>query len=195
LKQQRNRTHNFPDIDYSPPDLTAMGKEEIDKRRETVARLRELTKKAEKGNKKAVPAIREILDESPDLAWRLVDLGKLAERLLVDELTKEKDLAIKEIMEHQLESMRLEIAGENPSPLERLLAERIVATWLQVQLFESLYATTLGKLTLNQGNYHQKRLDRMHRNHLSAIRTLAQIRKLGPAVQINIGEKQINTAG
>jgi hypothetical protein len=30
--------------------------------------------------------------------------------------------------------------------------------------------------------------------HLSAIRTLAQIRKLGPAMQINIAEKQINTA-
>jgi hypothetical protein len=28
-----------------------------------------------------------------------------------------------------------------------------------------------------------------------SIRTLAQIRKMGPAVQINIAEKQINTAG
>jgi hypothetical protein len=53
----------------------------------------------------------------------------------------------------------------------------------------------LGKHTLAQGNYYQKRLDRAHRNHLSAIRTLAQIRKLGPVVQINIAEKQINTAG
>jgi hypothetical protein len=31
------------------------------------------------------------------------------------------------------------------------------------------------------------------RRHLSAVRTLAQIRKMGPAVQINIAEKQINT--
>ena len=54
-------SRKYRQVGYSPPDLTAMGKEEIDKRRETVARLRELTKKAEKGNKKAVPAIREIL--------------------------------------------------------------------------------------------------------------------------------------
>jgi hypothetical protein len=54
----------------------------------------------------------------------------------------------------------------------------------------------LGKHTLAQGNYYQKRLDRTHRNHLSAIRTLAQIRKMGPAaVQINIAEQQINTTG
>jgi len=39
-----------------------------------------------------------------------------------------------------------------------------------------------------------KTWDRAYRRLLSAIRALAQIRKLGPAVQINIGEKQINTA-
>jgi hypothetical protein len=46
-----------------------------------------------------------------------------------------------------------------------------------------------------QSEYHQRRLDRLHRRYLSSIKTLTQMRKLGPAVQINIGEKQINTAG
>jgi hypothetical protein len=157
--------------------------------------LRDLLKQTEKGDEKAVPAIREILDVTPDLAWHSRNVGKMAERLLINEMTGE-DVLAKEMMKHQLELMRSEIVGEDPSPLELLLAERIVATWLQVQLFESLYATNLGKHTLAQGNYYQKRLDRTHRNHLSAIRTLAQIRKMGPAaVQINIAEKQINTTG
>jgi hypothetical protein len=52
----------------------------------------------------------------------------------------------------------------------------------------------LGEHTLDE-NYYQKRLDRTHRNHLSAICTLARTRKMGPAVQINISEKQINTNG
>jgi hypothetical protein len=174
-----------------------MGDGELEKRKETVARLRDLVGKADKGDEKAVSAIREILDESPDLAWRLRNIGKLAERLFVSKMASEEDAAAKEVMEHQLESMRLEIAGENSSPLEVLLAERIVATWLQVQLFEGLYASSLGKHTLlAQANYYQKRLDRAHGRHLSAIRALAQIRKMGPAVQIiNIAEKQINTAG
>jgi hypothetical protein len=176
------------------PNLAAISEEEVEDRREIITRLHELTKKAQKGNKKVIPEIREILDRNPDLAWHLTNLGKTAERLLIDKLTKEKDLA-GEIMEHQLESMRQEVAGENASPLERLLAERVVVTWLQVQLFEALYFANLGNLTINQANYHQKRLDRVHRHHLSAIRTLAQIRKLGPAVQINIAEKQINTTG
>ena len=185
----------YRQVGYSPPDVAAMGKAELQERRETIVRLRDLIGEADSGGEEAVPAIREILDENPDLAWRLSNLGTMAERLLVNELTGEKDLLAKEMMEHQLESMRSEIAGRDPSPLELLLTERIVATWLQIQLFESLYATNPGNHTINQGNYYQKRLDRAHRNHLSAIRTLAQIRKMGPAVQINIAEKQVNTAG
>ena len=50
-------------------------------------------------------------------------------------------------------------------------------------------------LALSQGDHYQRRFDGAHRDHLSAIRTLAQIRKLAPAVQINIAQKQINTAG
>jgi hypothetical protein len=185
----------FRQVGYSPPDLSALSVGELQVRKETVARLRDLVGRADKGDEKAVPAIREILDGSPDLAWRMRNIGKLAERLLVGEMTAEGDAAAKEMMEHQLESMRLDIAGDNPSPLEILLAERVVATWLQVQLFEGLYASGLGKHALTQDNYYQKRLDRAHGRHLSAIRTLAQIRKMGPAVQINIAEKQINTAG
>jgi len=177
------------------PDLSALTKQELETRRETVGRLNELVKKADKGNIEGLPEIRKILKESPELAWRIMDYGKLAEWHFVERLTQDKDLGSKELLKRQLAAMREEIAGENPSPLERLLAERVVATWLQIQLFEGLYATSMYKsMSVNQGSYQQKRLDRAHRNHLSAIRTLAQIRKVGPAVQINIAEKQINTA-
>jgi hypothetical protein len=178
-----------------PPDLAAMSEEEVQERREIVERLCDLTEKAQKGDKNVIPQIRQILDGSPDLAWHLANLGRTAERLLIEKLTKDKDLAAGELLEHQLDLMRQEVAGENASPLERLLAERVVATWLQVQLFEALYFTNLHNLRLNQANHYQKRIDRAHRNHLSAIRTLAQIRKLGPALQINIADKQINLAG
>jgi hypothetical protein len=179
-----------------PPDRSTMTKEETEARRDTVGRLDELVKKAEKGNKKAVPEIREILKGSPELAWRLLNFATLAEHQFIERLTKDEDFVSKEALERQLAAMREEIAGENPSALERLLAERVVATWLQVQFFEGVYATSVFKnMTLAQDNDYQKRLDRTYRRHLSAIRTLAQIRKLGPAVQINIAEKQINTVG
>ncbi len=178
------------------PDLEAMSKDELEERRATVAKLRDLNEKAQEGDKEAALDIREVLDGSPDLAWRFINgPGKVAEAALISEITRDEDLASKELLKYQLESMRIEVAGENPSPLERLLAERVVATWLQVQLFEGLYATGMKNESIRQGDYRQKRLDRAHRRHLSAIRTLAQIRKVGPAVQINIADKQVNTAG
>ncbi len=178
------------------PELSAMNKEELETRRDTLKRLEELTKKAEKGDKKARTGLHHILRENSDLAWQYMDYGKLAEWHFVERMTEDKNFASKESLTRQLAAMREEVAGENPSPLERLLAERVVATWLQVQLFEGLYAAGMYQNTsISQGSYQQKRLDRAHRNHLSAIRTLAQVRKMGPAVQINIADKQINTAG
>ena len=53
----------------------------------------------------------------------------------------------------------------------------------------------INSMTLAQADYHQKRIDKSHGRHLSAIRALAQIRKMGPIIQVNIAEKQINTAG
>ena len=94
--------------------------------------------------------------------------------------------------------MKAELAGEYPSPLERLLVERVAATWFLLLYLETLYAQHRGELTMAQDDYHQRCLDRAHRRHLSAIRTLAQVRKLlKPTVAqvINIGEKQINLAG
>jgi hypothetical protein len=179
--------------------MSAISQAAMEESGRTLEKLRGLLGKAEKGDKDAVPEIRQILDERPDLAWQFVDVAQVAEEALIEKMTGEEDLAVKEIMRCQLKAMREEIAGENPSPLERLLAERVVATWLQIQLFEGLYASDMSKsMTIAQDSYHQKRLDQTYRRHLSAIRALAQMRKLlkgGAITQINIADKQINTTG
>ena len=175
--------------------LSSMAQEEREAYRETVGKLGELVKKAEKGTKEAVPEIREILEEHPRLSWKISNLSRLAEGLFIQRMSRDEDLAAKESMKRQLACMREEVAGDNPSPLERLLAERVAATWLQVQLFEGFYASSMHKsTTLAQADYQQKRIEKAHRRHLSAVKALAQIRKMGPTVQINIADKQINTA-
>jgi hypothetical protein len=188
-----------PAGDSPAPDMSTINKGELEESAKTVEKLRKLLRLAEKGKEAAVPEIRQILSEHPDLAWRFVDVAQFAEDTLIEKMTKQGDLATREIIRCQLEAMSDEIAGENPSPLERLLTERIVATWLQIQLFEGLYASGMSKsMTIAQGSFHQKRLDQTYRRHLSAIRALAQIRKLlkGTAItQINIADKQINTTG
>jgi hypothetical protein len=178
------------------PDKEIMSEGEIQERRTTIGKLRTLIDKAQGGDEDAALDIRNVLDSTPDLAWLFVKgPGKLAESALLDAFIKDDDLATKELLKHQLESMRIEVAGKYPSPLERLLAERVVATWLEVQLFSGLYATGMKSGTMRQDEFRHKRLDRAHKRHLSAIRALAQVRKMGPAVQINIADKQINTSG
>jgi hypothetical protein len=178
-----------------PSDLTVLSDEEREDQRQALKKWRGLVKQAEKGDKEALPAIREALDELPELAWHLSNVAEAAEHSLMKQMTGEGDLLTKEIVPRQLAAMREELAGPSPSPLERLLVERVVATWLQLHYFEARYAAIMGDLTMMQSEHHQKRIDRAHRRYLSAIRTLAQVRKLGPALQINIGEKQINLAG
>ncbi len=195
----KNNLDKWRPMEGSPaPELVTTSKEEIEASEKTVEKLHDLLRLAEKGQEDAVPEIRQILNEHPDLAWRFVDVAHIAEDALIEEMTKEGDLAAKELIRCQLEAMREQIAGKNCSALERLLSERVVLTWLEVQFFEALYAQNMRKLTIAQAEHHQKRLDRAHRRHLSAIRALAQMRKLlkGIAItQINIAEKQINTTG
>jgi hypothetical protein len=166
----------------------------VKSRSEILKDLKALLRRVQEGDEEAVPRLREILDATPTLARRFVDPAVQVERSMIQTYAGD-DLRVKETMPRTLRALRNELAGADPSPLEQILVERVVATWFQLQYFETLYAQNMKELTNTQSEYHQKRLDHAHRRHLSAIKTLAQIRKLGPAVQINIADKQINTAG
>lgn len=90
--------------------------------------------------------------------------------------------------------MLAELAGPSPTPLERLLVERIVASWLQTYHYDILCAQA-GNITIDQGDYMQRRQDRAHKRYLSAIKSLAVVRRLlRPSVQVNIAQQQVNVA-
>jgi hypothetical protein len=171
----------------------AKNQESTSKLIEDKNKLMALIDRAQDGDKNALPVLRRVLDEAPRIA-RFVDLARDVERSIIKRVSGD-DVFTQEAIPRNLKTMREEIAGENPSPLERLLAERIGICWLELQYFEAIYAQNMGELTITQSDYHQRRIDKAHRRYLSSIKALAQIRKMGPAVQINIAEKQINTTG
>jgi hypothetical protein len=165
---------------YSPSEL-ARDKE----------KLMALIDRAQDGDEGTLPLLRQVLDEAPRVA-RIIDLARNVERSIVKNLSG-GDVFTQEAILRNLKAMRREIVGKNPSPLERLLAERITVCWLELQYIQTIYAQNLGNLYITQSDFHQRRIDKAHRRYLSSIKALAQIRKMGPAVQINIAEKQINT--
>ena len=160
---------------------------------ENKAKLMALIDRAQDGDEGALPVLRKVLDEAPRIA-RFVDLARNVERSIIEKMSGD-DVFLQEAIPRNLKAMKREIAGENPSPLERLLVERITVCWLELQYFQAIYTQNLGSFSLAQSDSHQRRIDKAHRRYLSSIKALAQIRKMGPAVQINIAEKQINTAG
>ena len=91
----------------------------------------------------------------------------------------------------QMERNAEELAGPNPSPLEKLLAERVAISRFRCYYYECLCAMGLRKDTLNVDDHKHKRLARAQKDFLSACRTLAQVRKLElPFVQVNVAERQ-----
>ena len=157
-----------------------------------VGELKKLLKRAEQGDHKALPPIRDFFNAAPEMWQEYGNLAIIAERALV-KVAAGENLVLKESVEQTMDSMRAELAGPHPTPLERLLVDRIVACWLQVQYADAVYAQGMKDLGIAWGDYHQRRQDRAHRRYLSAIRSLAQVRRLlSPAIQVNIAEQQIN---
>jgi len=157
------------------------------------ASLFALADRAQGGDESALPAVRELLNRPGMVDALAGNVANEAIRALVRKFAG-KNLLVRESVTRKLDQMRAELGGENPSPLEKLLVERIVATWLHLAHLEAVYA---GKesMTLELGGYYQRALNAASKRHLSAIRTLAVVRKLAlPALQINVARRQVNVA-
>ena len=90
-----------------------------------------------------------------------------------------------------VERLRVKLLGTASSPLEDILVDRVVITWLQVQNADYTYGKRKGDLSLAQLEQVQKWQDRAQRRFLQAAKALAQVRKLEIHLQVNIAEKQI----
>jgi hypothetical protein len=161
----------------------------------TPEELCKLHKRAQKGDTSTLPVLRKMLESPGIVGFFGGNLAEQAEQSLIRAAAGD-DLAFKEALSRKLDLLRAELAGSDPTPVERLLVERIVACWLQVQDADVRYAQGQKNCTFAQGEYQQRRQDRAYRRYLSAIRTLALVRRLAlPALQVNIARKQVNVAG
>ncbi len=105
----------------------------------------------------------------------------------------EQDIGFQEAVRRKLELLRADLLGPDPTPVERLLVERVAACWLQVQDAELRYAQGQGSLSIRQADYHQRRMDAANRRYLAALKALAVVRKLAvPVLQVNVARRQVN---
>src|SRR5215207_1209071 len=108
---------------------------------ETKAKLRELrilSDKAEAGEKGARGELRRaIRNSTPEVVAKASDIARKGHKILIGTAAGEDPL-MEEALNTQLDLMRTQIAGEDPTPLEVLITERVVSCWLLVELLEVL---------------------------------------------------------
>jgi hypothetical protein len=158
--------------------------------------VKTLLRKAEKGDSTVLPTLRTWMDRTPGHWEAMGDLAKVAREALIEHASGDKNLLVRESLTRKCAALTQELTGLTPSPIERLLVERIVMCWLQLYYAECLYVQSMQDLTIRQAEFHQQRLSKAQARYLSAIRTLAQVRRLGvPAIQVNVGQQQVNVTG
>lgn len=107
---------------------------------ERLEELEKLSKKAEGGDKEARRELRRAVKRSaPEVIDRASDIARTGQRALA-RTAAANDPLIEEALYAKLDAMKAEIAGEDPTPLEALLSERIVSCWMLTTLFEVLMA-------------------------------------------------------
>jgi hypothetical protein len=155
--------------------------------------MRKLIDRSQRGDETTLPVLRKLLEHE-----RYVDAfgGNLAlqtERTLI-EAAAGKDLAFKEALNRKLHNLRAELSGPAPTPVERLLVERIMTPWLQLQDADVRFAQAKD-LSIAQADYHQRRINHAHKRFLSAVKTLTTVRRLAVPViigHVNVAGKQVN---
>jgi hypothetical protein len=138
--------------------------------------LARLLQRAEQGDHAVLPRLREALDADARLWRHYGDLAAQAEASLIL-LAAGKNFLLAESLQRKLKALKEELGGESPSPLDRLLVERAIMTWLQTAYFDGLLAQAKGASEA-QVKMLQQMQDAAHRRHLSAVKTLATVRKL-----------------
>lgn len=141
--------------------------------------------RARRGDAQALPELREMLKQHPELIDRVGDLAGHAKRAWLNVLTRlgtsdaTVDLLAHEALDQRAEKLRSELQGDRPSPLEALVVSRIVLLWLQSHHADLSAAQAVANPRM--ADLILKRQERLARMMKSAIDQLAQLRRLSPA--------------
>jgi hypothetical protein len=166
-----------------------------------LSEIQDLSDRAQDGDKDARKELRRTLrTSSPEIVALCSDITRRGQRIVIKTIAADEPV-MEEALAARMDLMRAEIAGENPTPLEVLLTERVVSAWLVIEVLEALM-----NAQLQTGDKAQRCppsylkfiigwLDSLHRRYLSAIKEIARVRKLQsntPGIQVNT---QINLSG
>lgn len=146
-----------------------------------------------------VRELQELIFAAPELHV-LTDYAELTREKVIQQMVKGPEQAL---IAARVYVMKKQLGGPEVSPLELLTIEQVLITWLRLLQVERLYNQNALVTGTTQGtvNFWEQCLGNARRFHLTAIESLARVRRLGrscPALQVNIaqnGSQQMNFQG
>ena len=169
--------------------------------KERLAKLKELSAKAEGGDKAARAELRKaVCESSPEIVREASDIARRGQWGLIKTAVAGEPL-MEEALVARLNLMRLEIGGPDPTPLKVLIIERVVSCWILLELLEVLISAQLTGVDKSQQlphsflKFYLGWQEQVHRRFVSTIKDLAKVRRLQSGVpslhtsnvQINVG--------
>jgi hypothetical protein len=140
--------------------------------------LNSLVKRARGGDETALPELSEMLDTRPEVWQYFGNLAGHAREAWLRVISAD-DLALKESTARKAEDLMRELAGPEPTVIERLLAERATLCWLQIHHADTLAAQSLSH-SRQHADFWAKRQSGAHRRYLSSLAALVTLRRLLP---------------
>ncbi|GAG50850.1 unnamed protein product, partial [marine sediment metagenome] len=138
-----------------------------------------LVKKANEGNEDALAQLRQLLDNHPEIWQSVGDLAAHARMTMIRMISNGNRL-LSESLHRKAEQMERELAGTSPTPLETLAVKRVVATWLELQLTDTIHPRPQGQ-TLKHERFALDLKRAAQRHFDTAVKSLALVRKMLPS--------------
>jgi hypothetical protein len=155
-----------------------------------VAEITNVVRRAKADDVSVLPRLRQLLTEYASLWETYGDLAAQAEAAWAS-LAAGPDLHLRECLLRKAEALRQELAGPTPSPVERLLVERVVACWMQQSYHDALAAQALGAEDKPRlAALRAKRQEQAQRQYLAALAALTTLRRLLPGATVKMPPAQ-----
>ncbi len=137
----------------------------------------ELVTAARQGDRSAIPALRRMMQENPELAKNSGDLATQTQIHWID-LIAGQDFYRRECLLMKMADLKNELIAEtNGTVVEQMLVDQAISTWLQIYYHEDREATKPAE-NIKLGEYRLKKIESAFNRHMRSLSALASLRAI-----------------